>query len=374
MNKWFKDEETRKQIFIYTVTGMIVLSFYFLLRHIPNLVGFLKSFLQATMPFIWGAVFTVILLPLSDTIERWIGERMVPKKRRTIASILAVLFLIAVIILVVIIIIPQLANSIASLSTMVNNFLADDRDFEQFLRETLRLSPDVVKIISDYSSQLLSYFMGIINTTIPKLIEMFSTTITAVLNFFIGFIVAIYILSDREHLALSFRKLFSLLLKEHQFNSAKTIMRILAEKFAQFFSGKVVDSAIIGVICFVVMSILGLEYSVLISVVIGVTNIIPFFGPLIGAVPCALILLIVNPAHCLIFLIMVFVLQQVDGNIIGPRILGDSVGLSSLWIMFAIIVGGHYFGVYGMLFGVPIFSVIYYLLKYYADKKEEERS
>ena len=122
------------------------------------------------------------------------------------------------------------------------------------------------------------------------------------------------------------------------------------------------------------MSILRLEYSVLISVVIAVTNIIPFFGPLIGAVPCALILLIVNPTHCLIFLVMVLILQQIDGNIIGPRILGDSVGLSSLWIMFAIIVGGSYFGFYGMLFGVPVFAVIYYLLKYYADNKPEERS
>ena len=139
----------------------------------------------------------------------------------------------------------------------------------------------------------------------------------------------------------------------------------------KFFEGKLLDSLIIGIICFIFMILFRMEYSLLVAVIIGLTNIIPFFGPFIGAVPSIFILLIISPLQALIFAVFILVLQQVDGNIIGPRIIGDSVGLSSLWIMFAIIVGGAYFGVAGMILGVPVFSVIYTLLRDFVNKRLE---
>ncbi len=150
-------------------------------------------------------------------------------------------------------------------------------------------------------------------------------------------------------------------------------MYLALEKFTNFFSGKIYDSAIIGVLCFIAMLFINSEYAALIAVIVGITNIIPFFGPFIGAVPSALLLLIVNPIDCLIFVIMIIILQQIDGNIIGPRILGDSVGLSSLWIMFAILVGGAYFGFFGMLLGVPVVAVIYYVIKEFVDERLKDK-
>ena len=138
-----------------------------------------------------------------------------------------------------------------------------------------------------------------------------------------------------------------------------------------FFEGELCDSLSIGIICFIFMALFRMEYSLLVAVIIGLTNIIPFFGPFIGAVPSIFILLIISPLQALIFAVFILILQQVDGNIIGPRIIGDSVGLSSLWIMFAIIVGGAYFGVAGMILGVPVFSVIYTLLRDFVNKRLE---
>ena len=136
-----------------------------------------------------------------------------------------------------------------------------------------------------------------------------------------------------------------------------------------FINGKLLDSAIIGLICYIVCAILNMPYTLLVSVIIGITNIIPFFGPLIGAIPSAFIILMVNPLKCLIFIIFIILLQQVDGNFIGPRILGNSVGISGFWVMFAIILGAGLFGFWGMLLGVPVFVVIYTLLNGAIERK-----
>ena len=151
----------------------------------------------------------------------------------------------------------------------------------------------------------------------------------------------------------------------------KHVCTLMVFNLYKFFEGKLLDSLIIGIICFIFMALFRMEYSLLVAVIIGLTNIIPFFGPFIGAVPSIFILLIISPLQALIFAVFILILQQVDGNIIGPRIIGDSVGLSSLWIMFAIIVGGAYFGVAGMILGVPVFSVIYTLLRDFVNKRLE---
>ena len=175
-------------------------------------------------------------------------------------------------------------------------------------------------------------------------------------------------------IAITFSKVASAYLNESQYNRGKKIGHLLLEKFTGFFGGKLLDSLIVGIICFVAMLFINSQYAALIAIVVGITNIVPFFGPFIGAIPCALILLFVDPLDSLIFIIMILILQQIDGNIIGPRIIGDSVGLSSLWIMFAIILGGAYFGFFGMLLGVPVFSAIYYIFKEIVDERLEEKN
>jgi predicted PurR-regulated permease PerM len=187
-------------------------------------------------------------------------------------------------------------------------------------------------------------------------------SIRFVLNFLISIIIAIYILSSKERLAAQCKKLIYSIFSKNHGNRILDGLDYVNSVFGGFINGKIVDSIIIGFICAIFCESVDMPYAVLISVVVGVTNIIPFFGPFIGAIPSALLVLVENPKMCLMFVIFIIILQQVDGNIIGPLILGDSTGLSGLWIMVAIIVGGNLFGFTGMLLGVPVFACIYTLI------------
>ena len=374
MNKWFKDEKERKRVFTYTLTGILLIVFYHLLGNLDLIRNFFSGLFKVLAPFIWGSIFAFLMMPVSKKIEELIGDRLQPKTKRTISSILSVLFLMCFIGLLIGILVPQLTASISSLSTTISNFLRNTDDFETFLSQTLHLSKELIDAIERYSREILTSVMNTLNTAVPKVISIFSTTISAIANFFLGFIVAIYILVDREKLLRDFRHFFAAVLSGEGYERGSTLLFVSFEKFSRFFSGKLIDSFIIGVLCLLAMLILKLDYPVLIAVVIGVTNIIPFFGPFIGAVPSALILLIVDPKQALIFVVMILILQQLDGNIIGPRILGDSVGLSSLWIMFAILVGGSYFGFFGMLFGVPVFAILHDILVFWVESRLSERN
>ena len=183
------------------------------------------------------------------------------------------------------------------------------------------------------------------------------------MNLFIGLVVAIYLLSGRKKFKKQGKLILYSLFKERWANKIVEEIRFADRVFSGFIGGKLLDSAIIGVICYAGMMVLGLPYAILISVIVGVTNIIPFFGPYIGAIPSAIILLTVSPMSCLIFVIFIVILQQVDGNIIGPKILGSSTGLSGIWVLFSILFFGGLFGFVGMLIGVPVFAVIYDLIR-----------
>ena len=181
----------------------------------------------------------------------------------------------------------------------------------------------------------------------------------ALWNFVIGFIISIYVLGSKERFAGQAKKIVYALFDRKAGNEIITNFRFIHSTFIGFIGGKIVDSIIIGVICFVCTSIIGTPYAILVSVIVGVTNVIPFFGPWIGGVPSALLVLMVDPIQALYFIILILVIQQFDGNILGPKILGDSTGLSGFWVIFAITIFGGLFGVLGMVVGVPIFAVFY---------------
>ena len=183
--------------------------------------------------------------------------------------------------------------------------------------------------------------------------------VNVIKNFFIAIIICVYFLNSKDTFAAQIKKIILAVFKK---DTAEEIMSGAAftnKTFGGFINGKIIDSIIIGIICFIVMTIFGWEYTLLISCIIGITNIIPFFGPFIGAVPSALLLLMVDYKQCIYFIIFIFILQQFDGNILGPKILGDSTGLASFWVLFAVLVGGGLFGFIGMVIGIPVFAVIY---------------
>lgn len=373
MNKLFKDPENKKKIFIITTSGILISAFVMLMMQFDSVVAVLQRLFSVMSSFFWGILFALILRPLSVRIENIFSKKWPLKTRRLISSLIVTILLIVAFVVFIVVITPALVNSISSLSNAVKDFSSNPSAWINMLKDTLHLSDDIVNMIYNYSNEIVKAFWQAIQNFVPSLVSATVATFSSLVKFIIGFIVCIYVLVDRQEIAYSLRKFALLVLDEKQYARGKRIMYLSLEKFSGFFSGKILDSLIVGLICFVAMLFINSQYAALIAIVVGVTNIIPFFGPFIGAIPCALILLIVNPLDSLIFIIMVVILQQIDGNIIGPRILGNSVGLSSLWIMFAIIVGGSYFGFFGMLLGVPVFSIIYYIIKDIVDEKIENK-
>ena len=374
MNKIFKDPESKKKIQILTLSGIFVATFIMLVFNFNNVASFLSNLFTALFSFVWGILFALIMYPIACKLEKVLPEKWKFKTKRFVSSLLSTLLLIVVIVVSVVVIIPSLATSITSLSNTVKAISSNPSVWINSIQNTLHLSDDIVRMIYSYSNQILQAVLNALQNIIPNVLSATIATASALIKIIIGFIVCLYILNDRQKLAITFSKVASAYLNESQYNRGKKIGHLLLEKFTGFFGGKLLDSLIVGIICFVAMLFINSQYAALIAIVVGITNIVPFFGPFIGAIPCALILLFVDPLDSLIFIIMILILQQIDGNIIGPRIIGDSVGLSSLWIMFAIILGGAYFGFFGMLLGVPVFSAIYYIFKEIVDERLEEKN
>ncbi len=360
--------------------------FYMALRFLPDLRKALGKLLKVLSPFIWGFVITYLIAPLMRLLERSafgpLCRKLFAKNKkndgrklaRALSILVSELAMLAVLTALVYLILPQLYSSI---ETIVKNGPDYLRDLSAWATGLLDNHPEITKYVGDAINTLNTDIMSWVSTKLLPGVGNFVTTlieggyvvVMGIYNLLIGIIVSIYLLSDLEHFTAALRKLnyswFSLETAE----KVREAVEFTDRTFMGFISGKLLDSAIIGLICYIVCAILNMPYALLVSVIVGVTNIIPFFGPLIGAVPSALIILMVDPLKCLIFIVFVIILQQIDGNFIGPKILGNSIGITSFWVLFAIVVGAGLFGFGGMILGVPVFVVIYTFL----TKRVEER-
>ena len=371
-----------KKYLYWGVTAFFVIAasvlFYLSLRNLPVLGAAFSSLARILTPFIWGLVFTYLLAPLMRSMERFVflplGKKLNPKKPqaaqrfgRALSVLVSLIVLIAVLAALVYMILPQLYSSI---ETIITNSPAYLDNLRRWVDQTLKDFPS----LADYVEQRLSalsvnlndnLFSWVQENVLPKL-GGFVTNVTSgvysvvrgVYNLVIGMIVSVYLLNGLEDYGAAFKRLLYSLLNIDNAEKLLAGIRFTDRTFMGFINGKLLDSAIVGLICYIVCAILGMPYALLVSVIVGVTNIIPFFGPFIGAVPSAFIILMVNPFKCLVFVIFIVILQQVDGNFIGPKILGNSVGISGFWVMFSIILGAGLFSFWGMLLGVPVFVVI----------------
>lgn len=363
MKELFKDSDIKRNIFTYTISGLLIFIGLTIIKNISNLNSFFSSIFSVLAPFIWGLIFVFFLKDLANKIEEKLPSSYSFKQKRAISTIVSLLVLLLVIVSFIWLIVPQIMSSISPIADKVVSFTKNSPEWLADLIQKFNLNETIVKTFNNDLAKVTTTVINFIQTSIPNLINTTVSTIKGIFNFIIGIIVCVYVLSDREHLVKQIKMIFLSLFSNDFYNKLVWLHHLSQDKLSSFFFGKLIDSAIVGVICYVVMLVLKLEYPLLISLIIGVTNIIPCFGPFIGAVPSALILLIESPSHALVFLVFIVVLQQIDGNIIGPKILGDSVGLSSLWITFSIIVFGYYFGFIGMLLGVPVFSIVYEIVK-----------
>ena len=375
--KWSKlKEETIENIKVFSISGILVVAFYTLINNVEPLFGVLQAIFVALSPFIYGIGIAFLLNPLRKIIEySWLGKtKLKPRTKKIIASFGALFIGIIMLFVFFSILIPQMISSIQTfLSSFegyvdtAHNFFESNNFFSDDLLKTLNPVIDKgVSMLGDWVSNLASSLNAIL---------MYSVIFAkSVMNFLIGMIIALYILLDEVNLKRQMKKVLYALLPEKTTKGILRTTRLTINTFNSFVAGKAVDSLIIGILCYIILSFMKMPYTPLISVVVGVTNMIPVFGPFLGAVPSILILLLVDPFKALEFSIFILILQQVDGNIIGPRILGGAVGLPTLYVMFAIIIGGALFGIVGMFIGVPVFSVIFVLVSEFIHRQLDKKN
>ena len=355
--------------------GAISLSilFFFLIYRFQGFGDAISKLTGILMPFIYGAVIAYLLKPVCNCVEDFL-RRLLPEKMGAAANMLAVtislLFGILVVYALIMMIVPQLITSVTTLYYTARNNLNDFVDWASH-QEIIASNQKLLDFIETSYDNLQDMLDNIVRTKlVPSMQSLLSgaalgvmSFVTFLKNIIIGVIVSVYLLASRKKFGQQCKMILYSLIKPRW---ADTILEeiLYADKmFGGFINGKILDSAIIGVLCYIACLIFKFPSALLVSVIIGVTNVIPFFGPFIGAIPATLLILIQNPIKALWFVLFVLVLQQVDGNIIGPKILGNTTGLSSFWVLFAILLFGGLWGFVGMIIGVPLFAVIYDVLK-----------
>lgn len=362
---------------VFFVTFCCCTLFFFMIYRYNGFTDFWKKLTLILQPIIIGFVIAYLLNPVMKFLEKYItkfleprikNKRKVRKAARGTAIAGSLLFLVLIFVLLIAAIVPSVGQSIQSIVTK----LPEEIDnltmwIEDVTNGNTKVSGMVEQGIEQVSKALEKFF----ETDVLTKVQAYLASITSgviygvklILNILVGLIVSVYVMASKETFAGQAKKIVYALFKPVRANVIIETVRKSNEIFGGFISGKILDSAIIGVLAYIVLAIMKMPDTILVAVIIGVTNVIPFFGPFIGAVPSFIIIVLQDPIKGLYFLIFVIVLQQIDGNIIGPKILGDSTGLSSFWVVFAIMVFGGLWGFLGMLLGVPIMAVVYYIVE-----------
>jgi len=290
------------------------------------------------------------------------------KKRADIAVtalsvIIAYSLLISVVAVTLLLLIPQLGVSLTLFADNLNSYVGNLQSLMNSVTDFLGLeNTSLTSALTDLLNTLLANLSRIVTDLVPMLLNFTKNLAMAVTNIVIGLIMSVYMVLDKELIIKKISQLTKLIVSEKMHARLSKVMNLTSRIFSGYISSRLLDSLIIGIICYICMVIIGFDYALLISVVVGITNIIPVFGPFMGAIPSAFILLMVDPMEAVWFTVFILILQQIDGNIIGPKITGDSIGLPVIWTMIAILVGGGLFGILGMLFGVPAVAVVYTLV------------
>lgn len=378
-----------KKYLYWGVTALVVLMiailFNFLLQNNHAIRTAFEKLIKICAPIIDG----IIIAFLIDSLVKWFEKKLFPlfnkkiydyknlseKQQgvvRTFSILLSYILLVLLTAGFILSVIPQISESIEDIKVQFPYY---SKNFLAWIEKVSIKYPEISNIkdtlVENYSVEFDNWKNNVLVPWLQNSATSMSVYIinafSAIWNLIIGFIVSIYILMKKETFKGQFKKITYAVFNIKNGNVIIKNTRMALNKFSGFIIGKIVDSIIIGLICFIVCKIIGIEYPILMAMIIGVTNIIPFFGPFIGAIPTAILLLLINPIHALYFVIFIIILQLLDGNVIGPKILGSSTGISSFWVIFAITVFGGFWGVPGMIIGVPLFAVIYTIIKSLLD-------
>lgn len=353
--------------------GMLAVLIYF-----QPIWAAINTVIGVISPFLVGFALAFLQLPIVKKVEWFLRKTIFPKNRkpkltRALSTTISLLFVLMIVAAFMSILLPQLIDSVKQLVTYITQFIsANAEHFSDLLVRWDFIAFEGEELVIGWE-QIVSQASNYISVVMDNVMAIGSTIYTTIFQLFVGLITAFYLLMDKERFCAQAKKILYSIMKKDKCETLIYWTRRANRIFAGFISGKIIDSLIIGVLCYVLMLIFRFEYALLISVIVGVTNVIPFFGPFIGAIPSILILLIVNPYSALGFAILILVLQQLDGNVIGPLILGDYVGISPLWIMISIVIGGGLFGFIGMLVSVPVFALCYAIVRAAIENRLRQR-
>lgn len=376
----FKDKIKRYMGVTIAVAFGIVIAIcaFFLFFKFDKFAQFWNTIVDILKPFIYGGVIAYVLRPVCNLIERNILKLLLSKTKLkdSVAKkiscwsgiILSMLSAFLIIYVLIVLIAPQIIDTIYSLIDILPQYFKNSVDFVQDFLPKYTENPDIIeqayqKVYDSAFEWLNTDFMPNIQVAITGLSTGVVSVVNLVMDVLIGIIVSVYLLYNRRRFLGQIKLLIYSTFAEKWAVKITRELRFTDMMFSGFINGKLIDSFIICILCYVILLITGIPYPMLISLIVGVTNIIPFFGPFIGAVPCAMLIFILNPIKALYFILIVIVLQFIDGYVIGPKILGNATGLDSFWVLFAVLFFGGLFGFVGMIIGVPLFAVIYDIMK-----------
>ena len=371
-------EENKNDIYFkWGLTAVAVIVIALVISLIFSKLGIIataiSTIISTVSSVLYGVVMAFLMAPVYDRIGIWVGEilsSLFPKWKKSdkyakmIATLACLVILILVVCALIMMIIPELVNSITN---VISYAPSGTQNLEAWLKDILNKNPNLEKLIIgnylDISARLsdiaTTTVLPNVNTYIKNLSSGVINALGVVVNIIIGLMVMMYLLNMKTTLASQAKKIVYAVAGVKIGNEIVTEARYIKNMFEKFIVGKIIDSIIIGIINYVFMAIIHMPYALLISVVVGVTNVIPFFGPFIGAIPSIILLLLISPVTALQFAVWILILQQVDGNIIGPKILGQTTGLPSFWVLFSILLFGGLFGIVGMIIAVPTWAIIY---------------
>lgn len=376
--KFIRDEKTKNYFLL--ITYAIVLAYVFL--NLDTVWNVVVTIIDLIKPFIIGICIAFVLnIPMKFFEEKVVGKltKEKSKLKRPLSLIITIIVLVGLIIGLMTFVIPQLAESC---STLVKNVPEYVDSLEKFMNKNINskelLSSDVIeevynKILS-MGQNIIKIIGQVAGTIVSHALDITVGVTSTIINIVMAFIVSIYILLSKEKLSNQIKKILYAYMKKENVIKFLKVSKIANIKFTNFVRSQVIEACILGVLCFIGMTICSMPYALLISTIIGVTALVPIFGAFVGAILSAFIVLMVSPIKVILFAIIFVVIQQIEGNLIYPFVVGNSIGLSALWVLFAITVGGNAFGVVGMLIGVPLFGVLYTLISITTNKRLEKRN
>ena len=365
---WSKRPESMLDWFC--VVGACI-AFYLLLNNLGYFLGRIGIFINILSPFAGGIVIAYIL----DPMVKFFYTRLFKEKKGTRGFAILLAYAVAILLLALLgwLVVPQIVNSIGMLFTNFPSYIQGVQEMLLYVQSEYGIDLQQATKMLDDSEAMVKEIYAMATNAMPQIVASIGSVASNFVAIFTSIAASIYMLADKDHLLHQLRTLAHAFLPEKVASNTLRICHYANVNFTGFFVGKIIDSAIIGVITFVAMTILRLDFAVLISVFIGITNIIPVFGPFIGAIPSVFILLLIDPLQAVIFCVLILIIQQLDGNFIGPKILGSSIGISALWILFSIVVGGDLFGIVGMIVGVPVFATLYGLAQEFVHYALDKR-